>query len=445
MSSKTTTVEQTLPVSISKLRWLPWLFMVGIAGAAWHYQTLWRPWLAQMTAANAPPAKQPPRPIPVVTATVKQRDLNLYLNGLGTVTAFKTVTVRSRVEGELQKVTFEEGQMVREGDLLAEIDPRPYEVQRDQAEGQLAKEEATLKSAKQVLARYNQLLPLKTVTQQEVDEQNAVVQQTEGGLQTTRAMLDNAKLQLTYCHITAPISGRIGLRLVDQGNIVRANDTNGIAVITQLQPISLLFTIPQDDIIRVQKEMREGESLAVDAFDRDFKTKLATGKLVAIDNQVDPTTGTVRLKAVFENTDSSLFPNQFVNARLLVDTQHNTLTVPSAAIQRGPNSTFVYVVQPDESVELRNIEIGPAEGTETSIRSGLSVGDVVVTEGLDKLQPGSNVTTKDKTQSSDKSGERSAATAPMNSDAAKSGRPMPPHSPDTRAVKDDVDTKKDSR
>jgi multidrug efflux system membrane fusion protein len=239
------------------------------------------------------------------------------------------------------------------------------------------------------------------------------VQQTEGGLQTVRATLANAKLQLDYCRITAPISGRIGLRLVDQGNIVRANDSNGLAVITQLQPISLLFTIPQDDIIRVQKEMRVGESLAVDAFDRDFKTKLATGKLVAVDNQVDPTTGTVRLKAVFENEDSSLFPNQFVNARLLVDTQRNALTVPSAAVQRGPNSTFVYVVQSDETVELRNIEIGPAEGSETSIINGLSAGEIVVTEGLDKLQPKAKVTTRDK------SGERGGVSPPVKSSETK--------------------------
>ncbi|MCX7417951.1 MAG: MdtA/MuxA family multidrug efflux RND transporter periplasmic adaptor subunit, partial [Planctomycetia bacterium] len=427
MNSKTAVVNETLPASGARLRWLPWLLVLSIAGAAWHYQTLWCPWVTLMTNGSVPPAKQPPKPIPVVTAIVKQRDLNLYLNGLGTVTAFKTVTIRSRVEGELQKVTFEEGQMIREGDLLAQIDPRPYEVQRDQAEGQLAKEEATLKAAKQMAARYNQLLPLKTVTQQEVDEQNAIVQQTEGGLQTVRATLKNAKLQLAYCRIMAPISGRIGLRLVDQGNIVRANDANGLAVITQLQPISLLFTIPQDDIIRVQKEMRVGESLAVDAFDRDFKTKLAAGKLVAIDNQVDPTTGTVRLKAVFENEDSSLFPNQFVNARLLVGTQRNALTVPSAAVQRGPSSTFVYVVQSDETVELRNIEIGPTEGSETSIRSGLSAGEIVVTEGLDKLQPGSKVATRDKEKPRDKPqhdepGDRGGVSPPVKSSSATNGR-----------------------
>lgn len=311
----------------------------------------------------------------------------LYLNGLGTATAFKTVTVRSRVEGELLKVHFTEGQMVREGDLLAEIDSRSFEVQRDQAEGQLARDEATLKLAKLTLDRHRDLLKSNVIAQQQLDDQAALVQQTEGAIQAVRAMLANARLQLGYCRIVAPISGRIGLRLVDQGNFVRANDATGLAVITQLQPIAVVFTIPQDEISRVLKQTRGDQVLTVDAYDRDFRTKLASGKLAAIDNQVDPTTGTLRLKAVFENEDQLLFPNQFVNARLLVDTKRDAIVIPSAAVQRGPASTFVYVVLADETVDLRNVALGPSEGNETSIESGLSVGEIVVTDGIDKLQP----------------------------------------------------------
>jgi membrane fusion protein, multidrug efflux system len=244
-------------------------------------------------------------------------------------------------------------------------------------------------------------LTTKSATAQEVDEQSAMVQQIEGTLRADQATVANAKLQLTYCNIVAPISGRIGLRLVDQGNIVRANDPNGMAVITQLQPIALVFTIPQDDIARVLKQMREQATLTVDAFDRDFKTNLASGKLMAIDNQVDPTTGTVRLKAMFENEDGLLFPNQFVNARLHVDTKRDAIMVPSAAVQRGPTSMFVYVVQADETVELRNVVIGPTDGAETSIESGLAAGEIVVMEGLDKLQPGAKITTREKERKSD--------------------------------------------
>ncbi len=385
----------------TKTNWWLRLLVLSVIVAAWYYRFSWLPWITPMFSGSAPPPKPAARAVPIVTAIAHQRDMNLFLNGLGTVTAFKTVTIRSRVDGELMKVAFDEGQMVREGELLAEIDPRSFEVQREQAEGQLARNEATLKAAKLTLARLKDLLTTKSATAQEVDEQSAIVQQVEGTLRADQATVENAKLQLTYCKIVAPISGRIGLRLVDQGNIVRANDPNGMAVITQLQPIALVFTIPQDDIARVLKRMREGESLTVDAFDRDFKMKLASGKLVAVDNQVDSTTGTVRLKAMFENEDGLLFPNQFVNARLHLDTKRDAIVVPSAAVQRGPTSMFVYVVQPDETVELRNVVIGPMEGAETSIESGLTVGEIVVTEGLDKLQPGSKITTREKEKKSE--------------------------------------------
>jgi len=371
-----------------------WLITAGLAGGAWYSHPAWLPQIKTLLGVNKPAAPKKDRIVPVSTAVVRQRDMPLYLNGLGTVTAFKTVTLRSRVEGELVKVAFTEGQEVSEGDLLAEIDSRPFEVQLSQAEGQLARDQAILKTAKLTLSRYEGLVASKSIAAQQLDDQATLVQQTLAGIQTDEATIANARLQLTYCKIVAPISGRIGLRLVDQGNIVRANDPNGLAVITQLKPIALVFTIPQDDIGRVQRRISDGEPLKVDAFDRDFKQKLATGTLLAIDNQVDATTGTVRLKAEFKNEDGMLFPNQFVNARLLVDTRRGAIVVPSAAVQRGPTSMFVYVVKADETVELRNVVPGPAEGGETSIESGVSPGEIVVTDGLDKLQPDAKVAPK---------------------------------------------------
>jgi len=307
------------------------------------------------------------------------------------------------------KVAFTEGEMVSEDELLAEIDSRLYEAQLKQAEGQLTKDKANLELAKLTLARNQELRRSNSAAMQQIDEAAAQVHQLEGTIQTDEAMVDHAKLQLSYCQITAPISGRIGLRLVDQGNIVHANDPMGIAVITQVQPIALVFTIPQDDIPRVQKRLLEGQTLTVDAYDRDFKTKLDTGKLLAIDNQVDSTTGTLRLKAEFDNKGGHLFPNQFVNVRLLVDTRRDAILVDGAAVQRGPNSTFVYVVKSDETVDLRTVVTGPSEGSETSIESGLTTGETVVTDGIDKLQRGSKVTTreKDKEQRGDKSTTKS--------------------------------------
>jgi membrane fusion protein, multidrug efflux system len=396
------------------------------------------------------PAKRDKPPTPVSTAKVVQRDMPLYLNGLGTVTAFKTVTIRSRVEGELTHVAFQEGQLVNEGDLLAQIDPRPFVVQRDQAAGQLARDEATLKSAKLTLSRYEGLLASKSISAQQYDEQAVLVQQTMAAIQTDQALVASAELQITYCGIVAPIRGRIGLRLVDKGNIVRANDPTGLAVITQLQPIALVFTIPQDDIGRVQRRMGGGHELPVDAFDRDLKLKLASGRLLAIDNQVDSTTGTVRLKAVFENEDGMLFPNQFVNARLLVDTKANAIVVPSAAVQRGPASMFVYIVKDDETVELRNVVTGPTEGSDTSIESGLEAGEIVVTDGIDKLRPGAKISTraqgKDKSakkdakpQTEDRSprGERRESTGKPNS-SSSDGNSTPPsdgHGPEKAEAK----------
>ena len=416
-----------------------WLFVAGLAGAAWHYQTDWKPWLERQAAAvswlepllprNKPPAAKTARVVPVSTAVVQRRDMPLYLNGLGTVTAFKTVTIRSRVEGELVSVTFDEGEFVDEGKVLAEIDPRPYEIQLAQAESQLAREQSVLKTAKLTLSRYEGLLVSKSISTQQVDEQATLVQQSMAGVQAYEAMIDNVKLQLKYCRIVAPISGRIGLRLVDQGNIVRANDPNGLAVINQLQPIALVFTVPQDDIADVKRradevKRRSGgkEALPVAAFDRDMKRNLATGELLAIDNQVDATTGTVRLKAVFKNEDGALFPNQFVNARLLVDTKRGAVVVPTAAVQRGPASMFVYVVTSDDTVEQRSVVPGPSEGAETSIESGLAPGETIVTDGLDKLQPGAKVAPRD-TGKDVKAGNKE-----KNKGAADKDRATPPDS-----------------
>ncbi len=383
---------------------LGWLVVAAIAGAAYYYVPLetWKSLLSKVLPASAPaPEVKGPRVIPVVTSPARKGDMDIYLNGLGTVTALYTVTLHTRVDGELVHVGFTEGQMVRKGDLLAEIDPRPYQVQLTQGQGTLMKDEAALKIAQLDMDRYNRLLGSKSVTQQQVDGQIALVKQAEGAIKTDQGLIDNTQLQLKYCRIIAPIAGRIGLRMVDPGNIVHASDLTGLAVITQLQPITVIFTIPQDDIARVQKRVNTGAPVEVDVYDRDFRTHLATGKLMALDNQVDATTGTVRLKAMFENKDNLLFPNQFVNARLLIGSERDVVIVPTAAVQHGPESTFVYVVDGNSdsgmTVSLRKVTLGPTEGDQIVITEGLTAGDAVVVDGIDKLQPGTKVTVRSST------------------------------------------------
>jgi multidrug efflux system membrane fusion protein len=383
----------TPPSSKKKSHGWVWVIVLCLAGgAAYYYYPKFFPGTAEAQSQGPKGAndKSGGRAVPVIAALSRKGDMPVYLNGLGSVTAFNTVTVRSRVDGEIIKIAFTEGQLVKKDDVLVEIDPRPFQVMLEAAEAQKARDQALLQNAVLDRERYNVLYKQEAIPKQQYDTQLSTVAQYEATVKSDQSAIDNAKLQLVYSRITSPLTGRIGLRLVDQGNIVHATDTNGLVVITQLQPIAVIFNIAEDSLPAVRKKM-QSETLRIDAYDRDLKQKLAQGHLLTIDNQIDQSTGTVRFKGQFENEDNSLFPNQFVNARLLLDMKRNTVIIPTAAIQRSPQSTFVYVVKPDNTAEVRTVVSTLTEGDEAAVDSGLEPGESVVIDGVDKLQQGTKV------------------------------------------------------
>jgi membrane fusion protein, multidrug efflux system len=396
------------PPQLSSARRRPWLrpalitaVIAIVAIGAW---LIWRPSSGDAAKPQGTDATQGGKgagkagkggaaggPQPVAVAVSRIGDVNIVQTGLGTVTAIRTVTVKPRVDGQLQSVTFNEGQIMEEGALLAQIDPVPFQVALAQVEGQLARDVATLNNARLDLERYRTLLAQDSIAAQQVDQQASLVKQLEGTVKIDQAQLDNAKLQLSYTRITAPVAGRIGLRLVDPGNQVHNGDVNGIAVITQLAPITVLFTIPQDTLPRIMQRLKVGDKPPVEAWDREQKNLLASGTLLTVDNQIDVTTGTVKLKAQFANADGKLFPNQFVNVRMVVDTLKGVVVVPTAAVQRNSQGPVVYVVKDDSTVTVRQVQTGPTEGANTAITSGLQAGERVITDGVDRIRDGAKV------------------------------------------------------
>ncbi|HEX8815980.1 MAG TPA: efflux RND transporter periplasmic adaptor subunit, partial [Terriglobales bacterium] len=347
-SAEKSQVQPTSQPSRHHMPWWVWLMVAVVilgAGIFWF-------WQRQTAKTSTVKASAPVRSVPIAVATAKTGDIGVYIDALGTVTPVYTVTVTSRVQGQIMKVNYREGQMVRKGDSLLEIDARPYEAALTQAEGQLAHDQAVLNEARIDLDRYKQALDRNAIAKQQYDDQQQTVFQDEGTVKNDEGMLDNAKVNLIYCHITSPIDGRVGLRLVDPGNIVQANSTTPLVVITQLQPITVIFSVAEDYLPQIQQQLRQGHTMAVDALDRDNSKKIASGSLLTVDNQIDTTTGTVKLKAQFTNSDNALFPSQFVNAHLLVQTQHGATLIPNAAVQRNAQGAFVYVVK-DQTATMR--------------------------------------------------------------------------------------------
>jgi multidrug efflux system membrane fusion protein len=404
-----------------KYRWL-WLVILVLAGVGvyYYFRNHGSPTKAATDVAQSPGGKggRGGGAIPVVAAQVRKGNIGVYYTGLGAVTPIYTVTVRSQISGYLMQVLYREGQTVRKGDLLAEIDPRPYQVMLETARAGKARDQATLENAMVDLKRYQTLAPLKAIPEQQLATQEATVKQQQAVVQTDQAQIDSANLDLTYCHIIAPISGRVGLRLVDPGNYVTANDSTGLVVITQIQPISVVFTLPEDQLNAILTGLHAGARLKVEAYDREMKNKVGQGLLATMDNQIDPTTGTVKLRANFDNRDGLLFPNQFVNARLLVEEKQQVNLIPTAAVQRNSQMTYVYLIkdihpvkagsqgdagkgrpvsrepaeqQLEGTATVRTITIGTTEGEDAEVTSGLAAGDSVVMTGVDKLQEGSKV------------------------------------------------------
>jgi membrane fusion protein, multidrug efflux system len=384
---------ERLPTSVSAWRRILAIFvsLVVVAAFAWWWL---RPAPQPAVSGRASGAT------PVLVATVGTGDINVTNNALGAVTSPATVTIKSQISGQLVRVAFEEGQIVKKGDLLAEIDARPYELARALAEGALKRDEAMLHDSELDLERYKKLSTTNAIPKQQLDAQVALVLQNQGNIISDKAQIDTANLNITYCHITAPVTGRVGLRQVDQGNYVTPTDANGIVVITQLQPITVIFTVPEDNLPAILKQLNAGNVLTVTIYDRSFNNKLAVGKLLTIDNLIDPTTGTLKLRAQFDNADGALFPNQFVNVELLVDVLKGTTVAPTSAIQRGAPGTFVYVINPDNTVSVRPVQLGPGTADSVAIESGLSPGDRVVVDGADKLRDDSKISLRGTAQDS---------------------------------------------
>jgi len=381
-----------LPGKKPKRRW--WVWLLGLAVLAYGAYRVRKGMVASQAANVTAPASKPARDygaVPVVAAQANKGDIGVYFTGLGAVTPIYTVTVKSQIAGYLMQVLYKEGQIVQKGEALAEIDPRPYQVMLENAEAGLARDQANLANAKVDLNRYQTLVPLRAVPEQQLATQDALVKSEEGIVKTDQAQIDAAKLDLVYCHITAPITGRVGLRLVDPGNYVTPTDATGLVVITQIEPISVIFTLPEDQLPAIMGRMHAGARLRVDAYDREMKTRIAQGWLATVDNQIDPTTGTVKLRANFDNRDGALFPNQFVNAKLLVEEKSGVTLIPTAAVQRNSQQTYVFLVKPDSTVTVTTITIGTVEGDQSEITSGLASGDFVVMTGVDRLQEGTKI------------------------------------------------------
>jgi membrane fusion protein, multidrug efflux system len=372
---------------------------------------------------GGPGVPAPPQPVHV--ATVTQGEMPVVINSLGTVTPLASVTVKTLLNGTLQDVAFQEGQMVRKGDVLAQIDPRPYEISLRNAQGTLAKDQALLQTARLDLKRFTTLLAQDSIASQQVDTQASLVQQLEGTVKADQANVDTFRLDLTYARITAPVSGRVGLRQVDPGNYVTTSDTNGVVVITQLQPISVIFTTSEDNLAAILKPLHAGTKMSVTAYDRANTASLESGYLETIDNQIDTTTGTVKLRARFDNKESMLFPNQFVNTKLLVDVIKDATIVPTPAVLNGSSGAFVYVVKPDNTVTVRNVKIGPVDGERTSIKTGLQVGERVVIDGSDRLKEGAKITIPADKPKAASGASGAAASGARGASGARRGRHRP--------------------
>jgi multidrug efflux system membrane fusion protein len=369
-----------------------WLWLLVIGGLAFGGFRWYQASQKKKAAAEAAQAERAAhRPVSVTASAARRADLPVVLRGLGTVTAYNTVNVKSRVDGPIVSINFTEGQQVTKGQVLVEIDPRTFQAVLDQAEGQLARDQAQLRDAQANLARFQKLWEAQVIAKQQLDTQAAQVGQYQGGIEADQATIENAKLSLSFTKITAPITGRIGLRMVDIGNIVHPGDQNPLAVITQMQPISVLFTLPADSLQPVLIKLRAGAKLPVEAYDRADQNRIASGTLETVDNQIDPQTGTTRLKAIFDNRDNALFPQQFVNCHLLLETRRGVLVIPAGAVQRGPQGQYVYVVKPDKTVTMRPVTLGITEGEIVEVKGGVTAGELIVTDGQDKLQEGGRI------------------------------------------------------